>query len=128
MKSLLVAFALLSSSAFAADKVILECVTPGDALEVVQLIQKGDSSVIHVEFLVDDTSDDGSGNVGSEDYSITTGLKNIIKGDSDTLIGLSAHSESFGGGRSNAVLMRVLPNGSSYLAKDGIVYNLNCHK
>jgi hypothetical protein len=129
MKFILLTLAMISFSAMAADKVILECITPGDALEVVQLIQKNNSAVIRIEFLEDDDSEDGSGNVGSEEYAISTSFKNILAGDSDTLIGLGVNSESFGGGRTNAVLMRVLTGQkSAYLAKDGMVYNLDCHK
>jgi hypothetical protein len=101
----------------------------GDALEAVQLIQNNGVDIIRVEYLKDDTSEDGSGNVAHDDFTITSNLRNIIKGDSDTLVGISHNTEEFGGARSNAVLLRVLPNQkSALLAKDGAVYSLLCHK
>jgi hypothetical protein len=126
MKFLIALFALVSLNAFSAEKVVLECITPGDALEAVQLIQKDGASIIRVEFLVDETED---GNVGHEDFTITASLKNILKGDADTLVGTSHNTEEFGGARTNAILIRVLPGQkSALLAKDGAVYTLSCHK
>ncbi len=120
MKLFIFALTLLSLNAFAAEKMILACSTAGDALDDVQFIQKDDkSSLIRISNMDDSV----------EEYEIRTSLKNVIKGDSDTLIAAAANSEDFGGATTNAVLVRILPGQkSAFLAKDGLVFTLNCRK
>ena len=119
MKLFIFALALVSLNAMAADKQILACSTPGDALDDVQLVETSRGAVIRISQMDESI----------EEYAIRSSLKNIAKGDSDTLIGVAANSEEFGGAVTNAVLIRVLPGQkSAFLAKDGLVFTLNCRK
>ncbi len=97
--------------------VVLECSTLGDSLSAVQLEQgkKGAMlKVIHMDETVDA-------------YPLMSGLNNIKKGESDTLIGSKDLDQAFGGAIPNAALMRVLPGQKkAYLAVGGTVYVLNC--
>lgn len=119
MKFFILALALISFNAFSAEKEILACSTPGDALDDVKFIQKDNVSLIRISQMDESI----------EEYEVRSSFKNLVKGDSDTLIAAAANSEDFGGATTNAILIRVLPGQkSAYLAKDGMVFNLNCRK
>jgi hypothetical protein len=119
MKFLSFILLVLTFNAFASEKIILSCTTPGDALDDVNLIVSGDKAVIRVRYLDD----------SHHEFLSRTTLKNILKGEADTLIGMTSESLEFGGAISNSVLLRVLPGQKkAYLAKDGIVYFLTCRK
>lgn len=119
MKFLIALIALVSLNAFAQEKVLLDCTTPGDALDAVKLVQKDDSSIIRISGMDESV----------QEYTIRSNLRNIAKGEADTLVGTSENSEEFGGAVTNAVLIRVLPGQkSAFLASNGAVFNLNCFK
>lgn len=117
MKFSLLALAFLSLNSFAADKTILNCQTGGDGLSHVELVQKDKSAVIRITKM----------NNKTREYQLRTSLKNIIKGEADTLVGESANSNRYGGATTEAILIRVLPGlESAKLAAEGIVYDLSC--
>lgn len=117
MKLLLTFLLSISASAFASEKLVLLCSTPGDALDAVQLIQSGDKSLIRISYLNDT----------SEDFVIETSLKNIAAKKADTLVGTNDKSIEFGGAVSDAVLLRVLPGQKrAVLASGGTVFKMNC--
>lgn len=121
MKNLLMAsaFIIATGSAFAADKVVLNCTTPGDALSSVELVEKSSEALVVVRGLDDSV----------KKFNIRSSLKNIVKGDSDTLIATSKKSIDFGGATSDAVLLRVLPGQKKALmAMGGAVYTMDCQK
>lgn len=119
MKFFILALALMSFNAFSAEKVILSCSTPGDALDDVQFVQDGAVTFIRISQMDESI----------ERYELRSSLKNIIKGDSDTLVAVAANAEDFGGATTNALLVRVLPGQkNAFLAKDGMVFTLNCRK
>ena len=109
-------FATLSANA----GVVLQCTTPGDALNDVQLIDNGAKApTLNVSFLDDSVVS----------MVISSSLKNIKAGDSDTLIAAKDLDNVFGGGIADAALLRVLPGQkSARLAMNGMVYILNCYK
>jgi hypothetical protein len=117
MKLILSLLLALSANAFAAEKLVLMCSTPGDALDAVQLIQAGDKALIRVSYLNDTF----------EDFVIETNLKNIVAKQADTLVGTTSKSIEFGGAVSDAVLLRVMPGQKrAVLASGGTVYKMNC--
>jgi hypothetical protein len=119
MKLILSLLLAMSANAFAGEKLVLMCSTPGDALDAVQLIQAGDKSLIRVSYLNDTF----------EDFVIETNLKNIVAKQADTLVGTSSKSIEFGGAVSDAVLLRVMPGQKrAVLASGGTVYKMNCFK
>ncbi len=119
MKFFILALALISLNAFSADKEVLACTTAGDALDDVKFIQTDKMEVIRI-YQMDESV---------EEYEVRTGLRNLAKGDSDTLIASAANTEEFGGAMTNSILIRVLPGQkTAYLAKDGMVFTLNCRK
>lgn len=117
MKFLVLALTLISFNAFATEVVVLECTTPGDALDAVQLIEKGNKSILRILTLAET----------KHDYVLNRNLKNIKKGAADTLIGTSKKSIEFGGAVSDAVMIRVFPGQrEARMAANGTVYFLNC--
>lgn len=119
MKFIIFALTLMSLNAFAAEKQVLACSTPGDALDDVKFIQKDGEALIRISQMDESI----------EEYVVRSSFKNIVKGDSETLIASAANSEEFGGAITNSILIRVLPGQkSAFLAKDGMVFNLNCRK
>ncbi len=118
MKSFLLAFALLTVSSVSFAKTVLNCTTPGDALNDVQVVS-GNPGKIVVSYLDD----------SSETYFLSASTKNIEKGDSDTLVAAKDFNNAFGGGVADAVLLRVLPGQTdARLAANGAVYYLKCSK
>lgn len=118
MKAFFLVFALttLTSTAFA--KTILNCTTPGDALNDVRVV-KGNPSKLIISYLNDT----------EESFILTSSTANLEKGDSDTLIAAKDPDFVFGGGIGDAALLRVLPGQkSARLAANGFVYILTCSK
>lgn len=117
----LILVSLLSFSAMADDKVLLSCSTPGGALAELQLIESKSGPKIAIDYSESDEDEVVS-------YKIRSSLKNIAKGDSDTLVGLGTETNSYGGAASDAVLLRVLPGQKkAFLAARGLVFDLNCY-
>jgi hypothetical protein len=119
MKIISLLLLTLSVNAFASEKKILVCTTPGDALNAVELIQTGKKNIIRVSSLDD----------SSEDFISRSSFANIVKKEADTLVASTNKSIEFGGAVTDSVLLRVLPGQTkAYLAKDGVVYYLTCFK
>jgi hypothetical protein len=109
-----------ATGAYAAP--VLLCSTGGDALGGADLIEneKGEAQLSITS--LDDTQ-------AADVYTLRARLKNIKVGDSDTLVGEKPTSTSFGGGTSDAALIRVMPGQkTAVLSVKGTVYNLNCSK
>lgn len=117
MKFLISLILMLSASAFASEKVVLVCSTPGGALDAVELIQVENKSLIRVSYMSEE----------QEEFVIESSLRNILAKQADTLVGLSSKSVEYGGSISDAVLLRVLPGQKrAVLASGGTVYKLIC--
>jgi hypothetical protein len=119
MKFFILALALMSFSAFSAEKEILACSTAGDALDDVKFIQTDDEAIIRISQMDESV----------EEFVVRSSFRNIVNGDSDTLIAAAVNSEDFGGATTNAILIRVLPGQkTAFLANNGMVFTLNCRK
>lgn len=118
MKTLLIAFALMSLTTTAFAKTVLSCTTPGDALNDVR-VESGNPGKLIISYLNDT----------EESFALMGDTKNLEKGDSDTIVAAKDADIAFGGGVANAALLRVLPGQkSARLAANGMVYFLNCYK
>jgi hypothetical protein len=119
MKGLIFMFAaFFSTSLFASEKVVLDCST--DALGYVQIVENQDGKgKLEISYLSDEI----------KTLNLTSTLKNIIDGKSDTLIATKDNYAIYGGAIENAALLRVFPGQqSARLAVDGVVYILRCSK
>ncbi len=117
MKWMMLVALTMMAGAQANASVVLECSTQGDSLAAVQLEKNKNGEtikVIHMDESVDS-------------YPLMSGLSNIKKGESDTLVGSKELDKAFGGAIPNAALMRVLPGQKkAFLSVGGTVYILNC--
>lgn len=124
MKNILIGALILTSlSVFAADKPVLGCSTSGDGLAYLEMSERSDGKAkITIRFTEADEETPKA-------YDLRTGLKNIKKGDSDTLVGYGSKAESFGGANTDSLLIRVLQGGKkAYLGVKDTVFELNCFK
>lgn len=118
MKSILFAMAVLSLSTTSFAKTVLNCTTPGDALNDVRIVS-GNPGKLIISYLNDT----------EEAYILSASTKNLEKGDADTLIAAKDFDNAFGGAVADAALIRVLPGQkAARLAAKGVVYYLNCFK
>ena len=120
MKFFLLFSLLVSASVHAApEKTLLACSTPGDAIGAVDVIVKTNgSSVVRVSGLDDSVVE----------YKIISGLSDLKKKTSTTIIAQGSKSIEFGGAITKSVLLRVLDGQKeARLAERGTVFFLNCN-
>lgn len=122
MKYALLALALLSFNSFAAEKVLLKCSTSGFGLAELRIVQSGKDGKIMIKMSEDEEEEFVS-------FEVSSSLKNIEKGDSDTLVGTSSLTEEAGGTKTNAIMLRVKEGQKgAFLAMEGDVHTLICSK
>lgn len=114
----IIAFFLTAFTAKA--DVVLRCVTQGDALNDVELIERVNGEPTLKVSYVDETQ---------ESWWLMSSLKNIKEGRPDTLIAAKDPNEVSGGGIPNAAMLRIFPGQkTARLAVNNRVFILQCSK
>lgn len=118
--SFVLLMSVISVHAFGSDTPILQCSSAGDAIGAVDVVLRDGKPTIEVSDLSDNPP---------ELYPVLSGFKDLKKGTSTTIVAQKEGGLSFGGGLSDAVLLRVLAGQkSAYFAQNGNVFTLRCKK
>lgn len=118
MKKILSTLLVLTSlSSFAADKTVLSCTTPGDALSSVEIVQK-----TKTEFVIKIHDMDDSTSVFKVDGKFSNSIQ-----QGQVLIAAKDFDNAFGGAVMDALMINISSDRkSAKMAQRGSVYFMTC--